>query len=250
VSTAAPTSNLDRITAFLRSKGFTAAQIAGIEGNLQVESGLSSTAFNKREGAIGIAQWEGGRRTNLQKFAASSGTSETNLDTQLAFMWSELTGSESSALAAVHAAVTPQQAATAFDQKYERSAASSLPARVSAAVNIAAGGIVGGSGQLAPGGSGTGGSGGVQQAGFLGDLLGGAANALGLTQIGHWIVDGFLIAVGVALVITAVVIIAKGSADGGSSTTVNLPGGFGGHGKGNAEGGTEGTAEEAAEVAA
>jgi hypothetical protein len=124
---------LDTITSYLRGKGLTPAQIAGVEGNLKIESGLNPAASNPREGAIGLAQWEKGRRTRLQQFAAAHGGSETDLYTQLDFMWSELTGPESGALSALLATTTPAQAATVWDQKYERSAGTSRQARIDAA---------------------------------------------------------------------------------------------------------------------
>lgn len=127
------TSVLDTITAYLTGKGFTRAQVAGIEGNLKIESGFSPTAENKREGAIGIAQWEKGRRTALQSYAKAHGGSETDLYTQLDFMWSELQGPENAALQAVLGAKTPEAAATAWDQKYERSSGGSRQARIDAA---------------------------------------------------------------------------------------------------------------------
>jgi hypothetical protein len=123
----------DTITSYLQGKGFTPAQIAGVEGNLKIESGLNPAASNPREGAIGLAQWEGGRRTRLQQFAAAHGGSETDLYTQLDFMWSELSGPESGALSALLATNTPTAAATAWDQKYERSAGTTRQARIDAA---------------------------------------------------------------------------------------------------------------------
>lgn len=142
------------IATFLASKGLTAPQIAGVLGNLQIESGFSPTAFNSGEGAIGIAQWEGGRRTALQQFASRMGTSETSLSAQLNFLWSELTGSESAALSALRATHDPTAAATVFDQSYERSAGTSRAQRIAAALAIFAGGIVGGSGSPPPPGTG------------------------------------------------------------------------------------------------
>jgi Phage tail lysozyme len=142
-------SNLDTITAFLRGKGLTPAQVAGVEGNLKVESNFSPTASNPREGAVGIAQWEGGRRTALQAYARAHGTTETDLSAQLGYLWQELQGPEHAALTALTGTTSAAQAATVFDQQFERSSAASLPARVAAANSLAgsadsAGGIWGG----------------------------------------------------------------------------------------------------------
>ncbi len=132
------TSNQDMITAFLDAKGLTDAQIAGVLGNLKVESGFSPTAYNPGEKAIGIAQWEGPRRTALQAFAAKTGGSETSLGTQLRFMWAELNGSESRAFAKLKATSTPAAAAAAWDQYYERSSGEARTQRQRYAVEIAA----------------------------------------------------------------------------------------------------------------
>jgi len=82
----------DIIVAFLQAKGLHTNAIRGILGNLQVESGYNPNALNAGEGAIGIAQWEGSRRTALQNYAAATGGKETSITTQLGFLWKELNG--------------------------------------------------------------------------------------------------------------------------------------------------------------
>jgi len=153
---------LSDLLAFLKGKGLTAAQAAGVAGNVQIESAFNPKAFNEKEGAIGFAQWEGGRRTALQRFAASLGRSETDPDAQRQFMWHELTGSESSALAALKATSTPAEAAAVFDQKYERSSGGARKARIDAANAIASGGVWKGT---------------LEQPG-LGDVIGSALDSL------------------------------------------------------------------------
>lgn len=153
-------SNQSTITTFLRGKGLTTAQVAGVAGNLQIESGFSPTAYNPGEKAIGIAQWEGSRRTALQAYARKAGTSETDLKTQLGFLWHELTTSESGALAALRATSTPAAAAASFDKRYERSSGAARSARESAATVIArtlngTGGKVKGSAPAGPATTGT-----------------------------------------------------------------------------------------------
>jgi hypothetical protein len=131
---------LDQILSRLQSAlGLTPAQAAGVAGNLTVESGLSSTAYNPREGAIGLAQWEKGRRTRLQSFAQQRGTSETDLGTQIDYLIYELQGPESGALAHLQATSDAGSAAAAFDQYYERSDGSARSARVADARAIASG---------------------------------------------------------------------------------------------------------------
>src|SRR5690606_28579908 len=64
-------------------KGLTPEQAAGIVGNLQSESGVQPGRNQDGGGpAFGIAQWEGGRRTNLERFAAARGKPVDDLATQ------------------------------------------------------------------------------------------------------------------------------------------------------------------------
>jgi Phage tail lysozyme len=150
---------LDQILSRLQSAlGLTPAQAAGVAGNLQVESGFDPSALNRAEGAIGLAQWENGRRTALQRFAAGRGTAETDLGTQIDFLIYELQGPESGALSHLRAASDPASAAAAFDQYYERSAGTSRSQRVADAQAIA-NGTPSFAGVSSSGGSSTGGSG-------------------------------------------------------------------------------------------
>jgi hypothetical protein len=115
-------------------KGFSPAQASGILGNIQTESSFKTNAYNAGEGAIGICQWEGGRRTALEAFAKGEGKPVTDLHVQLDFIMHEFQGSEKGAYAAVKAADSPEAAAQAFQSKYERSA--SLGDRAANARNI------------------------------------------------------------------------------------------------------------------
>jgi hypothetical protein len=187
---------LDQITAFLASKGLTRAQVAGVEGNLHVESGFNPTAANAKEGAIGLAQWEGGRRTALQNFARSRGTAETDLNTQLAFLWQELTTTERAAYSALVATSDPAAAATVFDQKYERSAGTSRQARVKAATQLY-NGVQLGSSQFA--GASTSGSGTAEES--LADKL---------NPFDNWVADGLGIGVKLVASVGAVALVVAG----------------------------------------
>lgn len=92
---------------FLRSKGLTAEQAAGIAGNLKVESGFipdnqeDSQTFPN--GGWGIAQWTGSRRTDLVAEVTKAKLPYTNESTpaalvdklllfELNYLWSEATG--------------------------------------------------------------------------------------------------------------------------------------------------------------
>jgi hypothetical protein len=114
----------------------TPAQAAGILGNMQVESGLNTGALNSAEGAIGLCQWEGGRRTALEQYAASQGKPVTDWQVQVDFMMKEMGGSESGAYSMLKSATTPAQAAAIFDQYFERSSGSARAQREADAVNF------------------------------------------------------------------------------------------------------------------
>jgi len=119
---------------YFTQHGFSPAQASGILGNIQTESSFRTNAHNAAEGAIGLCQWEGGRRTALESFAAHEGKPVTDWHVQADFIMHELNTTEKGAFAAIKAAQTPDQAALAFQSKYERSA--SLGDRAANASNI------------------------------------------------------------------------------------------------------------------
>lgn len=131
-------SNATTIAQMLAGYGYSTTAINGILGNLEIESNDNPGALNAKEGAIGIAQWEGGRRTNLQAYAARRGTSETDLRTQVEFLAQELAGMPNTQAALNHAS-DAGAAAAIFDAQFERSAGTSRQARVDAANSYAAG---------------------------------------------------------------------------------------------------------------
>lgn len=170
--------NANTIAQFLAAKGLTQPQVAGVLGNFEVESTFDPADANPGEGAIGIAQWEKGRRKALDSYAVKTGGSETDLNTQLGYLWQELSGPESASLKALENTTDAGTAATVFDQKFERSAPDSLPMRVANAQSFATGTAVPGSqiqtasligivGDLASGGV----------SGPVNELAGGAASA-------------------------------------------------------------------------
>jgi hypothetical protein len=77
------------IQSFLSSR-FNKAATSAIMGNMEVESEFSPTAYNAGENAIGLCQWEHGRRTGLQNFAAAHGSTETDVNMQLGWLMREL----------------------------------------------------------------------------------------------------------------------------------------------------------------
>jgi hypothetical protein len=99
--------NTTAVWKFLRGKGFTPAQTAGIIGGLKGESGpgLNPSARNPSSGAIGIGQWLGGR---------ARGVRPGDLHGQLQHLWSELQGPERAALQRVKGAHTIEGAVDAW----------------------------------------------------------------------------------------------------------------------------------------
>ena len=135
--------NIDKIFKFLiaPSQGLTVAQAAGVIGNLMAESGDAINPAIIQGGGnappdykpvngvgFGIAQWTfTGRQGPLVEYMRPY-NDITNLDGQIGFMWSELTGTHSDALRRLKETTTYQDATYVFHKFYEGSADS--PARV------------------------------------------------------------------------------------------------------------------------
>lgn len=137
------------------AKGLTDVQAAGIVGNLMQESSVRPTAVEYGGGpGRGIAQWSiGGRwnkspNDNVVAFAAARGGNRWSLNTQLDFIWHELTTFPSYGLADLRAATTVPQAVAVFQNKFERCGACSQTKRLEYARQALAdygGGSAGGS---------------------------------------------------------------------------------------------------------
>lgn len=79
------------------NKPLSAAQAAGIMGNMSAESSLNPSSIestSRADKGHGLVQWTFGRWTNLQNFASQKGTAWDNVTTQLEFLKTELEGSE------------------------------------------------------------------------------------------------------------------------------------------------------------
>src|SRR5262249_7801199 len=109
-------------------KGLTAVQAAGIVGNLDQESGDSPTAMQAGGPGRGVAQWSTGGRwdtsanDNENWFVTTKdgGSSHVwDLNTQLDFIWYELTNFPGYGLADLKAQTTISGATTAFMDKFE-----------------------------------------------------------------------------------------------------------------------------------
>ena len=111
---------------YFQSQGWTPAQAAAIVGNLQQESysRLDPNALRKNDAgpgnhSMGIAQWNRERLGALRDFAKQKGKPWNDFQTQLEFVQSELTGTESRVGKALKGAGDISAATAAF-VGYER----------------------------------------------------------------------------------------------------------------------------------
>ena len=97
ISTEEAKSNRCKIMKFLIEKsgipGITPERAAGFCGNMFGESGYNPNAINPSSKAYGLCQWLGQRKTKLKNFAASNGKPIDDLEVQLNYLVSEITGS-------------------------------------------------------------------------------------------------------------------------------------------------------------
>src|ERR1044071_10090995 len=112
--------NTSAVWKFLRGKGLSPAQTAGIIGVMQQESGqgLNPAAVNPSSGATAIAQWLGGRK--------NAAVMTKQLGPQLNHLWHELNTSERGALQAVKGQHSIEGAARAYLMKFERPGANEM----------------------------------------------------------------------------------------------------------------------------
>lgn len=78
----------EQVWNFLVGKGLTSEQAAGVMGNIESESTFNTGASDGT--ALGIAQWDGGRRIDLESAAAAAGKEVTDLAFQLNFLYDDL----------------------------------------------------------------------------------------------------------------------------------------------------------------
>lgn len=132
--------NIEKVWNFLKSKGLSDEQVAGIMGGMWGENGgtmdpttvQSGQAFDEAKArspisnyALGIVQWDGdgnssSRRGLLLDFAKEKGKSWDDLGLQLEFLWQELEGSEKAAGDAIKASSSVNDVVTHWVVGYER----------------------------------------------------------------------------------------------------------------------------------
>ena len=106
---------------YFKSQGYTDFQAAAIVGNLLQENRAMDPSLTNSIGMKGIAQWDGNRWSNLEKFAKSKGLSPTNFETQLQFIQEELrTGDGGLSAKTFKSTKNLEQATVLFRKQYER----------------------------------------------------------------------------------------------------------------------------------
>jgi lysophospholipase L1-like esterase/peptidoglycan hydrolase-like protein with peptidoglycan-binding domain len=134
-SSTASASPEKKMMTFLKNKGLTTSQAAGIVGNLQAESGFDPNIVGDNGTSYGIAQWHKERFTTLKNWSKKNGLKWNTIDAQLEFLWWELNNSESGALSKLKLQNNPEDAAYAFAKYFERPA-EIAPVRMANATKI------------------------------------------------------------------------------------------------------------------
>lgn len=147
---------------YFRAKGLTSFQAAAIVGNLMQESNVEPKAIQYGNGpGRGIAQWSVGGRwnhdsgDNVVTYAAHHGVSPWALQTQLDFIWYELTSFSSYGLGALKASNTLSDAVVAFQDRFEGCGTCNQSGRIADAKQVLAAFGGGGGGGTAACWSGT-----------------------------------------------------------------------------------------------
>lgn len=106
---------------YFRSKGLSPQVSAGIVGNLLQENRAMDPTLTNSIGMKGIAQWDATRWGNLVRFAKDKGLNPNDFQTQLQFVYKELsTGEGGLSLSTLQSQKTLENAAVIFRKQYER----------------------------------------------------------------------------------------------------------------------------------
>ena len=127
----------------LKGAGYTRAQIAGVLGNFQLESGFNprineggAVGSPRGVGGYGLGQWTGDRQTALVNFAKGRKADPGNTGIQADFLLHELGGSEKAAAESIRKAVSPEEASRRFLTDFERAGIPKTKERMQAARDI------------------------------------------------------------------------------------------------------------------
>jgi hypothetical protein len=129
--------NIQIAYSYFISKGLSPNAAAGIVGNLKAESNVDPKSNQQGGPGMGIAQWsEGGRWDSLLTWARARDRDPYDLQTQLDFVWHELTGPYSHVLSQLKNTTNMAHATEVFMKEYEIPADQS-PAAVQGRVALA-----------------------------------------------------------------------------------------------------------------
>lgn len=128
---------VDQAMKFFESQGWSKAQAAGIVANLDAESGLQSIPQHGGGPGYGLAQWEGPRQAEFQRWSGHD-IHGSSFAEQLRFVQYELTHTEAGAGNALKQTNDPREAGQIVTRLYERPAdtAGQSVARGNRAVDI------------------------------------------------------------------------------------------------------------------
>lgn len=112
----------EAIVGALVDRGMTPEAAQGFAMNIADESAFNPNAVGDNGNAFGLAQWNGPRKAALLDFAAAKGVPASDPNVQLDYLMTELQGPESGAYSRIASAGTPQEAAVAVLNNFERPA--------------------------------------------------------------------------------------------------------------------------------
>lgn len=116
---------------YLKKKGFSDQQAAGIVGNFIIETAGFKDFHNEKEGSVGIAQWNKGRRRDFNKKMGKDPLDAT-LREQLDFVMYELNSSKKHVFESLKQSDSVEEAAAIFDADFEVSAGKHRKHRIAA----------------------------------------------------------------------------------------------------------------------
>ena len=120
--------------------GMNAVQAAAVMGNMQAESGFNNDSHETGGGGYGLVQWTGGRRTNLEKYAAKKGVPASDIAMQVEFLLKEYNNGDYRGIngSEFKNATNIVKATTAWMTQYESPAVATahLPRRIKAAKEV------------------------------------------------------------------------------------------------------------------
>ena len=104
---------------FLRRKGLSSEQAAGILGNIYHESVFNTGIIGDGGSSMGLCQWHKSRLKKLSSFAKIKDKNITDKDLQLDFLWNELMGRYKSVLNKIKKSTTVKDASFIWASQYE-----------------------------------------------------------------------------------------------------------------------------------